>query len=163
MARVAEQLLGGREEERDDERCGPGAGLEAGERAGDDAGVGGVVAARGPGQDQRRLAEEIAAVEQAGADLLTIRTAAGAANAQVVVSSLDLDEVLQNILLSAMTMVDAPAGTIALYDEVQALAYPQAHAFAAVLLGLSFTLLLAVTLLQRLLQNSALTVLMWLI
>lgn len=39
--------------------------------------------------------------------------------------------------------------SIALYDEVQRLAYPQAHAFAAVLLGLSFGLLLIVTLLQR--------------
>ena len=39
--------------------------------------------------------------------------------------------------------------SIALYDEVQTLAYPQAHAFAAALLVLSFVLLLAVTLLQR--------------
>lgn len=39
--------------------------------------------------------------------------------------------------------------SIALYDEVQALSYPRAHAFAAVLLVLSFALLLAVTLLQR--------------
>lgn len=39
--------------------------------------------------------------------------------------------------------------SIALYDEVQKLAYPQAHAFAAVLLVLSFVLLLVVTLLQR--------------
>lgn len=39
--------------------------------------------------------------------------------------------------------------SIALYDEVQKLAYPQAHAFAAVLLVLSFLLLLGVTLLQR--------------
>ncbi len=39
--------------------------------------------------------------------------------------------------------------SIALYDEVQALAYPQAHAFAAMLLGISFALLLVVTLLQR--------------
>ena len=39
--------------------------------------------------------------------------------------------------------------SIALYDEVQTLAYPQAHAFAATLLILSFALLLAVTLLQR--------------
>lgn len=39
--------------------------------------------------------------------------------------------------------------SIALYDEVQALAYPHAHAFAAVLLVLSFVLLLAVTFLQR--------------
>jgi molybdate transport system permease protein len=39
--------------------------------------------------------------------------------------------------------------SIALYDDVQRLAYPEAHAFAAVLLGLSFVLLLIVTLLQR--------------
>lgn len=39
--------------------------------------------------------------------------------------------------------------SIALYDEVQRLEYPQAHAFAAVLLVLSFLLLLTVTLLQR--------------
>jgi molybdate transport system permease protein len=39
--------------------------------------------------------------------------------------------------------------SIALYDEVQALDYPRAHAFAAVLLALSFALLLIVTLLQR--------------
>ncbi len=39
--------------------------------------------------------------------------------------------------------------SIALYDEVQALAYPEAHAFAATLLGLAFGLLLIVTLLQR--------------
>jgi len=39
--------------------------------------------------------------------------------------------------------------SIALYDEVQQLAYPTAHAFAAVLLVLSFALLLIVTLLQR--------------
>lgn len=36
--------------------------------------------------------------------------------AQVVVSSLELDEVLQNILHSAMSVMDMPAGTIALYD-----------------------------------------------
>ncbi|MCF7687024.1 MAG: molybdate ABC transporter permease subunit [Cephaloticoccus sp.] len=39
--------------------------------------------------------------------------------------------------------------SIALYDEVQKLAYPTAHAFAAVLLVLSFCLLFIVTLLQR--------------
>lgn len=39
--------------------------------------------------------------------------------------------------------------SIALYDEVQKLSYPTAHAFAAILLALSFVLLLAVTLLQR--------------
>ncbi|OHB29441.1 MAG: diguanylate cyclase [Desulfuromonadaceae bacterium GWC2_58_13] len=37
--------------------------------------------------------------------------------AQVVVSSLDIDEVLQNILYSAMAVMDMPAGSIALYDE----------------------------------------------
>ena len=36
--------------------------------------------------------------------------------AQIVVSSLDLDEVLQNILHSAMSVMDMPAGTVALYD-----------------------------------------------
>lgn len=39
--------------------------------------------------------------------------------------------------------------SIALYDEVQTLAYPQAHVFSAILLGISFVLLLTVTLLQR--------------
>lgn len=39
--------------------------------------------------------------------------------------------------------------SIALYDEVQALSYPTAHAFAATLLALAFLLLLVVTMLQR--------------
>jgi molybdate transport system permease protein len=39
--------------------------------------------------------------------------------------------------------------SIALYDDVQVLNYREAHAFAALLLVLSFGLLLAVTLLQR--------------
>src|SRR4029078_5274032 len=39
--------------------------------------------------------------------------------------------------------------SIALYDEVQKLAYPAAHTFAALLLALAFVLLLVVTLLQR--------------
>jgi molybdate transport system permease protein len=39
--------------------------------------------------------------------------------------------------------------SIALYDEVQRLDYASAHAFAATLLGLSYALLLFVTLLQR--------------
>jgi molybdate transport system permease protein len=39
--------------------------------------------------------------------------------------------------------------SIALYDEVQNLDYPQAHAFAALLLALSFVLILAATLLRR--------------
>lgn len=37
--------------------------------------------------------------------------------AQVVVSSLDLDEVLHNILCSALGIMDMPAGSIALYNE----------------------------------------------
>jgi diguanylate cyclase (GGDEF)-like protein len=37
--------------------------------------------------------------------------------AQLVVSSLKLDEVLQNILHSAMAIMDFPAGSIALYNE----------------------------------------------
>src|SRR5208283_746753 len=39
--------------------------------------------------------------------------------------------------------------SIALYDEVQSLNYTQAHAFAALLLALSFVLILAATLLRR--------------
>ena len=37
--------------------------------------------------------------------------------AQVVVSSLELDEVLENILGGAMAIMEMPAGSIALYDE----------------------------------------------
>ncbi len=37
--------------------------------------------------------------------------------AQVVVSSLDLDEVLHNILCSAMGLLDMPAGSVALFEE----------------------------------------------
>lgn len=48
--------------------------------------------------------------------------------AQVVVSSLDLDEVLQNILCSAMAIMDMPAGSIALYDEPQNQMSLHAHA-----------------------------------
>jgi diguanylate cyclase (GGDEF)-like protein len=48
--------------------------------------------------------------------------------AQVVVSSLDLDEVLQNILHSAMAVMDMPAGTVALYDEETSLLELHAHA-----------------------------------
>ena len=39
--------------------------------------------------------------------------------------------------------------SIALYDEVQNLDYPSAHAFAALLLGVSFLLILTATLLRR--------------
>jgi len=48
--------------------------------------------------------------------------------AQVVVASIELDEALQNILLSAMSMVDMPAGTVALYDEVTNKLELHAHA-----------------------------------
>lgn len=48
--------------------------------------------------------------------------------AQVVVSSLDLDEVLQNILHSAMTIMDMPAGTVALYHEDSSNLQLHAHA-----------------------------------
>jgi molybdate transport system permease protein len=39
--------------------------------------------------------------------------------------------------------------SIALYDEVQKLNYPQAHAYALVLLAISFALVFAMALLQR--------------
>lgn len=55
--------------------------------------------------------------------------------AQVVVSSLDLDEVLQNILFSAMGILDVPAGSVALYDEKSCQLTLHAHA------GLSDTFL----------------------
>ena len=48
--------------------------------------------------------------------------------AQVVVSSLDLDEVLHNILISAMTIMEIPAGSIALYDEESSRLELHAHA-----------------------------------
>ena len=48
--------------------------------------------------------------------------------AQVVVSSLDLDEVLQNILHSAMAVMDMPAGTVALYDADSSQLQLHAHA-----------------------------------
>lgn len=48
--------------------------------------------------------------------------------AQVVVSSLDLDEVLQNILHSSMAIMDMPAGSIALYDESTSHLKLHAHA-----------------------------------
>ncbi|BCR05348.1 GGDEF domain-containing protein [Desulfuromonas versatilis] len=59
------------------------------------------------GREQNRqfLEQEIRGLK----DLLSV--------AQVVVSSLDLDEVLQNILGSAMAIMDMPAGSIALYEE----------------------------------------------
>lgn len=53
-------------------------------------------------------------------DILTV--------AQVVISSLDLDEVLQNILFSAMGIMDMPAGSIALYDEESSRLQLHAHA-----------------------------------
>lgn len=48
--------------------------------------------------------------------------------AQIVVSSLDLDEVLLNILHSAMSVMDMPAGTVALYDMDTCQLAMRAHA-----------------------------------
>lgn len=48
--------------------------------------------------------------------------------AQVVVSSLDLDEVLENILHSAMAVMEIPAGSIALYDANTAQLKLRTHA-----------------------------------
>lgn len=48
--------------------------------------------------------------------------------AQVVVSSLDLDEVLDNILHSAMAIMEIPAGSIALYDAADSQLQLRAHA-----------------------------------
>jgi len=48
--------------------------------------------------------------------------------AQVVVSSLDLDEVLQDILASAMAISETPAGSIALYDEHTSRCHLRVHA-----------------------------------
>ncbi len=47
--------------------------------------------------------------------------------AQVVVSSLDLDEVLQDILVSAMAIMQMPAGSIALYDEATSRVHLRVH------------------------------------
>lgn len=55
--------------------------------------------------DQRRIEEELREMRE----ILSV--------AQVVVSSLDLDEVLHVILSSAMAIMEIPAGSIALYDE----------------------------------------------
>jgi diguanylate cyclase (GGDEF)-like protein len=57
-----------------------------------------------PGLPAESLAKELRGLK----DLLNV--------AQLLVSSLDLDEVLQKILHSAMSIMDMPAGTIALYD-----------------------------------------------
>ncbi|MEJ2200557.1 MAG: sensor domain-containing diguanylate cyclase, partial [Desulfuromonadaceae bacterium] len=54
---------------------------------------------------RREIEEEIKSLK----DVLSV--------AQVVVSSLDLDEVLLNILYSAMAVMDMPAGSVAIYDE----------------------------------------------
>ena len=54
---------------------------------------------------RKELAEQLSGVR------LVLNTA------QVVVSSLNLNEVLQNILHGAMSIMDMPAGTLALYDN----------------------------------------------
>ena len=48
--------------------------------------------------------------------------------AQAVVSSLELDEVLENILFSAMAIMEMPAGAVVLYDEKRAEMVLHAHA-----------------------------------
>jgi diguanylate cyclase (GGDEF)-like protein len=48
--------------------------------------------------------------------------------AQVVVSSLELDEVLQNLLCSAMAVMEMPAGSIALFDNARGELTLHAHA-----------------------------------
>jgi len=48
--------------------------------------------------------------------------------AKIVVSSLDLDEVLQKILHSAMSVMDMPAGSVALYDINTCQLVMRAHA-----------------------------------
>ncbi len=45
--------------------------------------------------------------------------------------------------------------SIALYDEVQKLNYPAAHSTALVLLGISFVLIFAIAILQRLTRASS--------
>ncbi len=55
--------------------------------------------------DQKRIEDELREMRE----ILSV--------AQVVVSSLDLDEVLNVILSGAMAIMEAPAGSIALYDE----------------------------------------------
>jgi len=55
--------------------------------------------------DRQALEEELRGLK----DILSV--------AQVVVSSLELDEVLENILGSAMAVMDMPAGSVALYDS----------------------------------------------
>lgn len=63
-----------------------------------------------------RIEEELRELK----DILTV--------AQVVVSSIELDEVLQNILLSALAIMEIPAGSIALYDEGTSRLELHAHA-----------------------------------
>lgn len=48
--------------------------------------------------------------------------------AQVVVSSLELDEVLNVILFGAMAITETPAGSIALYDEAASSVHMYVHA-----------------------------------
>ncbi|HKL26256.1 MAG TPA: sensor domain-containing diguanylate cyclase [Desulfuromonadales bacterium] len=72
------------------------------------------------------------AVDRPENDLALIEEVKGLKNllsvAQVVVSSLNLGEVLQNILHSAMAIMDFPAGSIALYEESEQTLVLHAHA-----------------------------------
>lgn len=71
-------------------------------------------------EDKQTLDKQLAAQIQGLKDILNV--------AQVVVSSLDLNEVLQNILHSAMAIMDMPAGSIALYDAETSQLELRAHA-----------------------------------
>ncbi len=66
--------------------------------------------------DQKRVEEELREMRE----ILSV--------AQVVVSSLDLDEVLNVILSGAMAIMEIPAGSIALYDETNSSVHLHVHA-----------------------------------
>ncbi len=66
--------------------------------------------------EQSRIADELREMRE----ILSV--------AQVVVSSLDLDEVLHVILCGAMAIIEAPAGSIALYDESISSVHLRVHA-----------------------------------
>jgi molybdate transport system permease protein len=59
------------------------------------------------------------------------------------------------VMLGGSIPGETKVASIALYDEVQRLNYPAAHRFAALLLAISFALLLPLTILQRRTQSEA--------
>lgn len=70
-----------------------------------------------PDSDEKSMSSQLQSHYELEEELKNIKSILSVA--QVVVSSLDLDEVLQNILFSAMSLIDIPAGSIALYDRVR--------------------------------------------